>query len=386
MLLMHMPRLALASATVFLAGFVGPVLAGEWQRFDNPAAVIGADGQLHEPSCSNYPGTDPTFRFWVRPGLSKNLVVYFEGGGACWDSASCNTTQTFNPAVSATQGPEGVGGVFDDTRRDNPVRNWTVVYVPYCTGDIHIGSADRTYNNVFGIPGIPAQFEIRHRGFDNFMVVLDWIKTNLPAPNRLLVTGASAGGYGATANFPWLAQQFPSARLSVLADASQGVSTDGWDQGTPGRGSWNPQLAPWVFGEDPLAVPGPELMRVGAQAYPLGRFSQYTTARDGVQVGFYGLIKSGYGPGNGSCSNTEADWNQQMLGSLASYDSTLRNFRYFVAPGSSHTILRSNGFYDDVGAGDSVAGWLGSQVSLRPRSNPWLDLACPDCLTPLPCP
>ena len=84
----------------------------------------------------------------------------------------------------------------------------------------------------------------------------------------------------------------PIARLSTLADASQGASTDAWDQGTPGRGSWNPQLAPWVFSEDPLAVPGPELMRSVAQAHPLGRFSQYTTVRDGVQFGLYGLIRS----------------------------------------------------------------------------------------------
>jgi acetyl esterase/lipase len=49
---------------------------------------------------------------------------------------------------------------------------------------------------------------IEHRGFDNFMVVLDWIRKNFEAPNNLLVAGVSAGGYGATANSAWVARAF----------------------------------------------------------------------------------------------------------------------------------------------------------------------------------
>jgi hypothetical protein len=152
---------------------------------------------------------------------------------------------------------------------------------------------------------------IHHRGFDNFMVVLDWMRKNIDKPKNVLVTGVSAGGYGATVNSPWVGRAFPQAQLYVLADASQGVTTPAFDAGTPGRGSWNPQFAPWVFGNDIASVPGGEVMRRAAQGQRRAKVAQFTTSFDGVQIGFYGLMKQFYGPG-GSCSNPAIDWYQQM--------------------------------------------------------------------------
>lgn len=363
----------------------------EWREIGQLRPVIGADGLPHTASCSGYPGTDPTFRFWSRAGKSKNLVVFFEGGGACWDNLSCTfpldsrvppgLPQFFVPAVTDASAPTNKSGLFDDTRADNPVKDWTVVYIPYCTGDIHLGSSTRTYYNA-GNPvfPLPPQFDIQHRGFDNFMVVLDWIKRELPKPERVLVTGSSAGGYGATGNFPWVAEAYPKAELTVMADASQGVTTPLFDKGSPGRQTWNPQLAPWVFGDG--NVSGPELLRYGARAYPNGRFGQFSNVVDGVQIQFYGYMKQYYGPG-GSCPNPVSDWNQQMLGTLASYSGELGNFRSYLAPGSTHTILRSPGFFSDVGGGQPVAAWLGALLN-RGATGPG-NAACADCLTPLPC-
>ena len=66
-----------------------PKSPGTWQQIDNPPPVVGMDGKGHAAQCSGYPGTDPKFKFWARKGSSKNLVVYFEGGGACWDNLTC---------------------------------------------------------------------------------------------------------------------------------------------------------------------------------------------------------------------------------------------------------------------------------------------------------
>ena len=383
--------LALIAAGL-LATALPATAADLWRRIDNPAPIAsGADGKPHTASCSAYPGTDPTFRFWTRRGKSSNLVVYFEGGGACWDDLTCTfpfgrglpgaVPQFYSPAVAARPSPKDDVGLFDETQASNPLKDWTVVYIPYCTGDIHLGSAKRTYND-YGHPiyNLPPTFEIRHSGFDNFMVVFDWMKKNLRTPNQVLVTGSSAGGYGATGNFPWVAETYPQAKLSVLADASQGVTTAAFDGGTPGRGSWNPQLAPWVFGS--TLVPGPQLMRKGAQAYPGGRFAQYTTALDGVQAGFYGVMKQFYGPG-GSCTDINADWNQQMLSQLASDNASLPNFRSYVAPGTSHTILRSTAFYAENGTGRLFNDWVADMLA---GSTGWQSAACPDCLNPVPCP
>lgn len=395
-------------AAALLAGLVCATAAAkppasapaEWTRYDDPAPVVGADGKLHAATCSGFPGTDARFSFWARRGSSKNLAVYFEGGGACWDDLTCTfpiaevpppVPQFFVPSIPAGTDPATFDGIFRFDDMSNPIRDWSVVYIPYCTGDVHTGSITRQYSNV-GHPvlPLPAAFAIEHRGFDNFMVVLEWIKANFDAPKSILVAGSSAGGYGATANFPWLAQAYPHARMHVLADASQGVTTAAFDSGTPGRGSWDMNLAPWVWGDDPSMVPGPELLRVAAQAHPQAKVSQFTTEFDGVQIGFYDVMRRFYGPG-GSCPDVAVDWSQQMLGALQSYASDLPNFRYYLAEGNYHTNLRSALFYSEDSAGFSYAKWVSAMLKNPTGAGGfgggrWRNAACEGCLVPPPCP
>lgn len=384
----------LLACAAWISPLLPAVAAEGWQTINNPPAVIGADGLPHQASCSGYPGTDPRFRFWVRPGDPRKVAVVFDGGGACWDDLTCSNPmggrlrepllQFYNPAIPKDADPSRYGGLLDFSNPANPAKDWTMVAIPYCTGDVHLGSVDREYRKV-GHPVFPRgdTLTIRHRGYDNFMVVLDWISKNLPADvSDLLVTGASAGGYGASAHFPWLARQFPQARLAVFADASQGVSTATFDNSA--RATWNPQLAPWVFGSDPLAVPSNQLLMRGAQAYPSGRFAQYTTTQDGVQAGFYAYMKVAYGPG-GSCPRITPDWNRQMLATLSTYKAQLPNFRAYVLPGTSHTVIGDAGFYADSPAGPTVATWLGAMLDWSSSSPDWQNAACPDCLVPLAC-
>jgi hypothetical protein len=320
-------------------------------------------------------------------------MVYFEGGGACWDNLTCSSPfaaglpaaapQFYSPAVDPATDPAGFDGIFKADPA-NPVADWSMVYIPYCTGDLHAGSATKRYRK-FGNPNpaVPSRFKIEHRGFDNFMVVLDWMKKNMDRePAQLLVTGSSAGGYGATANYPWLQRSYPGANTLMIADASQGVTTPAFDTGTPGRGSWNLQLAPWVFGDNPSAISGPELLRVASNALPGVKTAQFTTPLDAVQVGFYQLMKQRYGPG-GTCPDPAIDWYQMMSSTLQSYAASLPNFRHYVAAGDYHTILRTPLFYSESSAGPSFSSWTASMLAGTPG---WAHVACPTCLIPVPCP
>lgn len=389
---------AIACSLTAFSSTASPAQAGPWTIHEDLAPVVGADGKTYSATCSGYPGTDPEFKFWSKKGASKNLVVYFEGGGACWDNLTCSfpigtglPAQFYVPQVAPGTNPANYSGLFDQSNPANPVKDWSIVYIPYCTGDIHTGSATRQYFNA-GNPllgGLPS-YTIQHRGFDNFMVVLDWIKKNFDAPKSILVTGSSAGGYGAAANFPYVADSYPNAHMYVLADASQGVTTPAFDAGTPGRNSWNPQLPQWIFGTPPTSVSSADLLRRAAEAYPRAKISQFTTTLDGVQVSFYGVMKQFYGPG-GSCPNVAADWNQQMIGALDSYGSEVRNFRYYLASGTYHTIMRSPLFYTENSAGIAYSSWLASMLSNRGGTGgagggDWKNVACPDCTTALTCP
>jgi hypothetical protein len=373
-----------------------PAPSGTWEQIVPQGAVTGADGRSHLARCTGLPGTDPTFSFWAKRTPSKNLVVYFEGGGACWDSLTCSfpiggglpapAPQFYVAAIPPGTQPAAYDGIFRDDPA-NPVAGWNAVYIPYCSADIHTGSSTQTYANA-GNPLLPPTFTLEHRGFDNFMVVLDWMSRNIDRPADILVAGSSAGGYGATANFPWIAQAFRNAHVSVLADASQGVTTPAFDTGLPGRESWNPQLKAEVFGPDATLVPGPELMRRAALASPKVKTAQFTTRFDEVQIGFYGVMKQFYGPG-GSCPHPALDWNALMVGQLASDLQAVPNLRSYVAAGSYHTVMRSPLFYSESSAGLPFSSWLGAMLKNRGGTGAsgggWESAACPGCLAALPC-
>ena len=185
-----------------------------------------------------------------------------------------------------------------------------------------------------------------------------------------------------------MGRAFPQAHLFVLADASQGVSTSAFDNGNPGRDSWNPQLATWVFGEGAAVPPGGELMRQAAQGQRHAKLAQFTTALDNVQIGFYGLQKQFYGPG-GACPNPAVDWYQQMSKQLVSDGSEVGNYRYYVAGGDYHTLLRDPRFYSESSAGPTFASWLADMLANRGGTNGvgggWFNAACPTCLIDFPC-
>ena len=87
---------------------------------------------------------------------------------------------------------------------------------------------------------------------------------------------------------------------------------------------------------------------------------------------------------DGACRRILPDWNQQMLATLAVDKAALPNYRSYVLPGASHTVIGDSGFYAAQSAGPTVASWLGAM--LDPAGvDAWQHVACPDCLTPLPC-
>ena len=394
--------LAVLAATLALEAAAEPAwqpdLPSEWTMITPGPVEVG--GAVYQPTCSGLPGTDPTFHFWVKRGSVDEVVVFFEGGGACWDDLTCSfpiaaglppgVPQFYKPAILPADDPRTYSGIFELSNPDNPVREWSFVYVPYCTGDVHLGSATRAYHNA-GNPvlPLPATFSVRHRGFDNFMVVLDWMRRHVRDPNRVLVTGSSAGAYGAAGNFPWIAEAYPRAHLYVLADAGQGVTTVAWDYGNPGRDAWNVTLPPTVVGSGEPIPRTWEILRTSAMRYPHAKVSQFTTRLDGVQIAFYSVMKQLYGPG-GPCPSPAVDWNDQMVGALHAYAADTDNYRFYLAEGTYHTIMRAPWFYTESSAGLPYAEWLAGMLRNQGGTGgqgglPWSSAACPGCLAPVPC-
>src|SRR5687768_10643547 len=92
-------------------------------------------------SCAD--GSD--YSFFVRPADTTRVLLFFQGGGACWNGEDCERRQTYTSAISSAFDARQIGGILDFDNRENPFANYTMVVVPYCTGDLHLGERDNTY-------------------------------------------------------------------------------------------------------------------------------------------------------------------------------------------------------------------------------------------------
>jgi hypothetical protein len=244
------------------------------------------EGRTYTPVCID----GSPYKFFARRGTVNKLVMYYQGGGACWEQSTCSL-KTCDQTVGDGDNPANANSGFADlTNPANPFRDWNVVFVSYCTGDIHFGNAfqNYTFNNTF----VP----IHHRGFVNAQVVEKWAREHFVAPDELFITGSSAGAYGAIFNSAYLmTRTWPAARAFVLGDAGNGVITDEFLQGPLNNWNFDAHLPRFVPALDqPLTdLQFGEVYPAAADFFPNARFAQYTTAFDGGlggQTSFYQVM------------------------------------------------------------------------------------------------
>ncbi len=167
--------------------------------------------QLH-PSTDAVCGNGTPFKFFVnRVPHTRNTLVYLEGGGACWDAASCRG-QT---GIRGARNPDGIpddylaltnpatGLVTPLIFRLHPysrvkTQEWNLVYVPYCTGDIYAGDSVQVYEDP---NGVEPPLVWHHNGARNVLAVIAWLRDHLPRPSQMLTAGCSAGSIGALAGY-----------------------------------------------------------------------------------------------------------------------------------------------------------------------------------------
>lgn len=379
--------------------------------------VCTLDAATGKPTCRT---GDKRFSFYFKPGKEKKLIVYFDGGGACWDSNTCVTGQqtqlpAYVPELPKTLRKEGL---FDTNNRNNPYRNWSMAVIPYCTGDIHWGSKDQDYTDFTGaVTGVPGgTVTLHHRGFDNFLYVRDWLidRYSGKAVNdsglfkryserernpvkKLLVTGSSAGGYGAVFAYPHLKRAFPKAEGYMMADGSNGVVSEALLQQALRQPDerWGAEnnLVNAIPGMNGIFNLPTELFSQGfysalADYYPQDRFSQYTTLFDFVQALFYNIsLNQNNIPAWGAVSpQVYGAWSGQTLGKA--FDTSVHpNYRFYVAKGCNHTVLRFNDdFYNTQSTQDaSFLSWFTAltqeeENGLYPAN--WVNSFCVGCTTP----
>ncbi len=188
----------------------------QWLKIEPPGAVCGNGSQ---------------YKFFVSYTRSEDVLVVFEAGGACWDYASCS-------GAAGVRGAAHPDGIPDDLmsdwelgspllRRDrinNPLATWNIVFIPYCTGDVHIGDREVVYEDPEGV-GPPLTW--RHVGYRNTQAVIGWMREQFPSVDRMFVSGCSAGGTGAINNYYFLRTALAPARGYLVDDSGPIFSSMG---------------------------------------------------------------------------------------------------------------------------------------------------------------
>ena len=127
-----------------------PDIPAGWSEIDPAEVYPDFEYNGLTPACSACPTcTSDEFTFFAKKGRVNNLVIYFQGGGGCWDTVNCLYAPTYNQQQSETvemfEDTRGMG-IFDTANRKNPFKNWYFVYIPYCTGDVHGGGPQKLDN------------------------------------------------------------------------------------------------------------------------------------------------------------------------------------------------------------------------------------------------
>ncbi|MCK6572888.1 pectinacetylesterase family protein [Myxococcota bacterium] len=147
-----------------------------------------------------------------RGSRSDSLLVFLQGGGACWSD--------FCFAIDrATEGVPPLDAL-DPALPENPFADWNVVYLPYCDGSLFVGDVDVDDDG----DGV---IDRSHRGLRNLSAALDVARTTFPDAARIMLAGSSGGGYGTFLAAPLVRHVWPEASLMVFNDAGVGLGKPG---------------------------------------------------------------------------------------------------------------------------------------------------------------
>ena len=360
-----------------------PDIPEEWTQILPADLYPDFEFEALSPACSNgLSATDDEFFFFVKKGTVNNVVVYFQGGGACWDPITCLAAESYDTECTDEDSPENHGGIFDFQNPENPFKDWSFIFVPYCTGDVHIGANDKEYSIIISVdPLVVLTRTIQHRGAVNFHVVLKWMKENIFKPHKIFVTGSSAGSYGAIAGFPWIKEAYKKSLVSLLGDAGMGVNPPEYN--AVSQANWNSQFAPWLL-ENPDEIDLLEIWQRMVKRYRHSKMAEFTNAFDGTQISFYYYTFITLGLTPPEPEYLALDWHVKMWEGL-DFKADAKNYRYYVAPGTSHTILGRDLVYEETSEnGIRFIDWLEALVKSqgKPRGHgamPWVNIACEDC-------
>ena len=281
----------------------------------------------------------------TRPADPSKVVFFLEGGGACFTPESCaftdEPTTLYDWNIGADDDPARMSGIFDLANAENPFADYSFVYVPYCTGDVHLGDSAHEYS---------ADLTVEHRGWVNGNAAVSYLAEHYAdgradRRRRRECRLDRVAPYAAT-----IGDVLPDAQITVFADGSGGYPDNG--QLSVGMEAlWGFVRPDWAA-DVPIeewTVPG--MVEAAGVHNPDIVMSRFDYAYDAVQAVFLEVL------GITDPLLPVVDANE------ARFEAAGVNQFSFTAPGTEHTLVRKPVFYEMELNGVRFVDWVTSIVN-----------------------
>ena len=327
------------------------------------ASATPTDWQKISPTANTTCSDGSPYSFFVRQGDPNKLLVYFQGGGACWFRQNCDPQMSPSYSIQVGNIDRANFGIFNLDNPDNPFKDHTTVFAPYCTADVHMGASDTVYPPV---EEGQTDLVIRHQGRANVEAVLQWTYEHVPSPQSIFVTGSSAGAIPSPLYTALIADHYVNARIAQLGDGAGGYRRTNNDSRPDEQ--WG--TFDFITQEQGFANLRPETMTyeslyiAAAQAHPDITFAEYDAAEDAVQKRF--LSMSG---------QKDVALQQAIEANHADIRREVGNFSSYIAGGDSHTILGRPEFYTLASNGMAIRDWVAALANFETVEN----VTCAPC-------
>ncbi|MBX2845575.1 MAG: pectinacetylesterase family protein [Saprospiraceae bacterium] len=288
---------------------------------------------------------------------SDKLVVYLQGGGACFNPLTCAGNRD---AYTNNEGINGANvlndGFFPLLNRANTslfISDWNWIFVPYSTGDLHSGT-----NSDGDVPFNGPQDQ-RMEGSANMNKIVADLQQYTDSFSEIIVTGSSAGGYGVYLTFPKFAEAYPNASMTGLSDAGPIFTTDSAADNCLGE-SWE-SLFQFDYPSDynTVVTGNYDYAYQGAyeylsKKYPQHEFGLMSDYKDEVLRFFYGFDANNCDENTVQVSAEELDLaTREIQNTLQNFD----NWKVFFKDSDAHTFLGDRFSAESIN-GRVVIDWI----------------------------
>jgi hypothetical protein len=258
-----------------------PDAFGQWLKFEPEGAVCANGSQ---------------YKYFVNfSETSDNVVIFLEGGGACWDYEDCSSGGPFN--TDCIQEPAGTECIRDNYPavylHVDSLEPLSAVTEPLgvINGDVPVELAYPMLTGDTNINPMGPDVEFHHMGHQNMLLVIEELNRMFRSVPKMMVSGCSAGGVGSLNNYAFIRNGMTGVDNGYLIADSGPVIPSTLRSGEPSHstGLYEAVRTPWNLAtaieslpvtSDRILSDFGEVNAVLAESFPNDRLSISIFERD----------------------------------------------------------------------------------------------------------